>query len=114
MAVLGVLPLAGPKWRTRQYVLAAALAIGVALPFTVSWPLLLWQRSPDTFTQWLAASVATRWSGGITRGALADFAYFPKMLSWYAWPALPLAAWTLWRARRTLAAREDLRLALVA
>jgi len=114
VAVLGVLPLAGPKWRTRQYALAAALAIGVALPFTVSWPLLLWQRSPDTFTQWLAASVATRWSGGITRGALADFAYFPKMLSWYAWPALPLAAWTLWRARRTLAAREDLRLALVA
>jgi len=114
LAVIAVLPLAGAKWRTRDYALAVGIAVLLALPFAAGWPVLLWQREPDTFSQWLAASLATRWSGGITRGALADFAYFPKMLTWYAWPALPLAAWTLWRARRTLAAREDLRLALVA
>ena len=114
VAVLAALPLAGAKWRTREYALAAGIALLVALPLAASWPVLLWQRAPDTFSDWLAASVATRWSGGVTRGALADFAYFPKMLAWYAWPALPLAAWTLWRARRTLAAREDLRLALIA
>jgi 4-amino-4-deoxy-L-arabinose transferase-like glycosyltransferase len=112
--VVVVLPFAGRKWRTREFALAIGVALLVALPLAASWPLLLWQRAPETFGQWLSASLATRWSGGITRGALADFAYFPKMLTWYAWPALPLAAWTLWRARRTLADREDLRLALVA
>jgi 4-amino-4-deoxy-L-arabinose transferase-like glycosyltransferase len=114
LALLAALPLAGSKWRTREYAIAAGVALLVAIPVAALWPALLWQRAPETFSHWLAASLATRWSGGITRGALADFAYFPKMLAWYAWPALPLAAWTIWRARRTLASREDLRLALVA
>ncbi len=113
LALIAALPLAGPQWRTREYALAVAFALGIALPVAAIWPALLFERSPVTFWRWLAATVANRWSGGITRGALADFAYFPKMLTWYAWPALPLAAWTIWRARRTLALREDLRLALV-
>jgi hypothetical protein len=39
--------------------------------------------------------------------------YFVKQLTWYAWPAWPLAAWTLWRARRDLAGRSELHLPLV-
>lgn len=112
--VMAGLPLAGAKWRTRGYALTLGIAFLAALPFTASWPVLLWQRAPETFSLWLSASIGTRWSGGITRAAFADITYFPKMLTWYAWPALPLAAWTLWRARRHLTLREDLRLPLVA
>jgi 4-amino-4-deoxy-L-arabinose transferase-like glycosyltransferase len=114
LTLFAALPFAGTRWRTREYAVAVGVALLVALPVAAVWPALLWHRAPAIFSEWLSASLATRWSGGVTRGALADFTYFPKMLAWYAWPALPLAAWTLWRARRSLAAREDLRLGLVA
>ena len=38
-------------------------------------------------------------------GPPADTAHYLRILPWYALPALPLAAWALWRARlRGLAA----------
>lgn len=114
LALAATLPAVDPRWRTREAALAAGIALAVAAVLSAGWPWLLWHRAPETFSLWLEASTATRWSGGLSRGAFADFAYFPKMLAWYAWPALPLAAWTLWRARRHLALREDLRLPLAA
>lgn len=107
-----LLPSAGAAWRSRAYALAAALGLAIALPLVLAWPLSLGQRSPALAAEWLGMALATRWSDGLSRGAFADLSYFAKILPWYAWPALPLAAWTLWRARRTLASRADLRLPL--
>ncbi|MFZ3324186.1 MAG: glycosyltransferase family 39 protein, partial [Usitatibacter sp.] len=45
---------------------------------------------------------------------VTDLLYFARILPWYAWPALPLAAWAVWRARRTLGARREVLLPLVA
>lgn len=95
--LLVMLPLAAPAWRTRQYALTGAIAIGCALPLLAAWPPALRNWS-DTFGQ------------GDGLGVL----YFLKLLPWYAWPAWPLAAWTVWRARHTLAGRRDLQLPLVA
>jgi 4-amino-4-deoxy-L-arabinose transferase-like glycosyltransferase len=53
-------------------------------------------------------------AGEFGQGANLGVAYFLKLLPWYAWPALPLAAWTVWRARRTLATRPELHLPLIA
>jgi 4-amino-4-deoxy-L-arabinose transferase-like glycosyltransferase len=36
-------------------------------------------------------------------GLLSNIARYLNMLLWYAWPALPLAAWALWSKRRQLA-----------
>jgi 4-amino-4-deoxy-L-arabinose transferase-like glycosyltransferase len=109
-----LLPLAGPPWRTRAYALAVAGGFAIAIPLAAAWPAVLAQRSPALAAQWLAMALATRWSAGITRGAFNDIAYFTRILPWYAWPALPLAAWTVWRARRSLPTRLDLRLPLAA
>lgn len=38
--------------------------------------------------------------------------YFLKTLSWFAWPALPLAAWALWHFRNHLLQRPQFQLAL--
>ncbi|WP_310447270.1 hypothetical protein [Thiobacillus sp.] len=37
-----------------------------------------------------------RWFDGDAR----QFAYYPSILGWYAWPAWPLALWALYRGRR--------------
>ncbi|MGE0355503.1 MAG: ArnT family glycosyltransferase [Burkholderiales bacterium] len=109
-----VLPAIGPAWRTRSYALAAAGGLAIAAPLVCAWPVVLAQRDPALSAEWLGVAIATRWSGGVSRGAFADLAYFAKILPWYAWPALPLALWTAWRARRTLASRADIRLPLAA
>lgn len=109
-----LLPAVGPAWRSRRYGLAVAAGLALAVPLASAWPVILAQRDPALSAEWLSVALATRWAGGATRGALADLAYFTKILPWYAWPALPLAAWTAWRARRSLAARTDLHLPLAA
>jgi 4-amino-4-deoxy-L-arabinose transferase-like glycosyltransferase len=86
----------------------------VAIPLACAWPLLLARAAPALSSEWLANVLATRWAQGITAATLADTGYFARILPWYAWPALPLAAWTLWRARRTISTRSDLRLSLAA
>jgi len=109
-----LLPAAGAAWRTRPYAFALALGTLVAVPLACVWPLALAIGAPQLSSEWLGTAFATRWSEGSARGALADTGYFARILPWYAWPALPLAGWTVWRARRNLASRADLRLPLVA
>ncbi|MBL0143310.1 MAG: glycosyltransferase family 39 protein [Betaproteobacteria bacterium] len=106
------LPATGPEWRTRAYSVAVAVGLAIAIPLAGAWPLFLAQRDPALSAQWLGVALATRWSEGASGGMLTDLVYFAKILPWYGWPALPLAAWTVWRARRTLATRSDLHLPL--
>ena len=94
-ALLPALPLASPMWRTRRYLGFAVAAAICATPFVCAWP----------FAVMLGDYMQPQ-----TRGV----AYFLKQLIWYAWPAWPLAAWTIYRARRDLAARTELHLPLVA
>jgi 4-amino-4-deoxy-L-arabinose transferase-like glycosyltransferase len=93
-ALLAALPLASPAWRTRRFSMVAAIAAACLVPFLVAWP-------------------PTAMLGGTPPGT-RGLGYFLKQLTWYTWPAWPLAAWTLYRARRDLAARTDLHLPLVA
>jgi 4-amino-4-deoxy-L-arabinose transferase-like glycosyltransferase len=112
VVLAAALPMAGPKWRTSAYALAMGVGVAVAVPLVVAWPAALVHQSPALAAEWLSQATTTRWSEGITRTTLGDTAYFARILPWYAWPALPLAAWTVWRARRTLKARTDLHLPL--
>ena len=113
-ALMLILPLAGPAWRTRAYASTAVIAAAVAAPLLAIWPLLLWDVSPAALSLWLAKAGASRWSDGGSRQGMLDLVYFVKILPWYAWPAWPLAAWSLWRARKSLATRGDLLLPFVA
>ena len=111
-----LLPATGPAWRSRAY----AIAVAAASRSRVAPRLRLADRSSRSATRpcrrsgWAlrspragrAASLATTFT---------DLAYFAKILPWYAWPALPLAAWTVWRARNVARRRgTDLHLPLAA
>jgi 4-amino-4-deoxy-L-arabinose transferase-like glycosyltransferase len=113
LALLALLPLAGPEWRGRRHAMTAGVAVACALPLVASWPLLLAHRSPDLLALWLQGSGGPRWSNPF-RGEAPAVLYFARILPWYAWPAWPLAAWTLWRTRRRLKVRTDLQLPLAA
>ena len=89
LSTMLLLPLLFPQWRNRNYLVVLGLALASALPWIAPWLISLKQQSPQMLRLWLAAQ---------NSGEL-NFIYFAKTLSWYAWPALPLAAWTIWRNR---------------
>ena len=94
-----VLALFGP-WRTARYGTTLALSIAIAIPLVGVWPLALHRRSPELFAEWYQAQSVARFLGRSEGAAPVDLFYYIKNLLWFAWPALPLAAWTLWvRAR---------------
>jgi hypothetical protein len=106
-----VLPALGHHWRTPRYLGTVAAAIVVAAPLAALWPLLLSMSGPGNLQQWLAYAMASRWTDPVPHEVLEMF-YFARLLPWYAWPAWPLAAWALYRSRRTLRERRDLLLPL--
>ena len=83
-------------WRTRSYALALAIAALIAAPLIAAWPWLLHARDPALFAQWLDAESLVRFFGRTPDSTPPDAFYYLKNLPWFAWPALPLALWTLW------------------
>ena len=94
-----VLPLF-PAWRTRSYLVFLGVAAAACAPWLVAWPLALYLRSPALLDQWLWVENLGRLLG-TEDTASASRGYFLRILPWYTLPALPLAAWALWRARTT-------------
>lgn len=81
--------------------IAAACAMAVA--FAALWLVPLHFKAPNYLTSLLDNELSP----------LSDFANpllgisrYLNLLLWYAWPALPMAAWALWAKRRTLRAPE--------
>lgn len=87
------------NWRTRQYVASLAIAVPCALPWLALWPALLYQRSPQLFAEWAWTLNIGRWFDYARGGDYSEAFYYVKILPWFAWPALPLAAWAVWQAR---------------
>ncbi|MDQ3195615.1 MAG: glycosyltransferase family 39 protein [Pseudomonadota bacterium] len=89
-----VLPTFFAAWRTRAYFVCLAVAALMAAPWLAFWPYALHLRAPVLFDAWLETNILN----------LFDFnpsepAYYVSILPWFAWPALPLALWTLWYGR---------------
>jgi len=95
-----LLPLLGRTWRSRGYLIFLALTFAAALPWLVIWPFLLYQRSPQLFMEWLWLNNLGRFAGFAHLGTTSnEHSYYLTILPWFAWPALPMALWTLWRNR---------------
>ena len=94
--LLVLLPL-NATWRTAGARLGLLIAALVAAPLIALWPALLAWSAPAGFAAW--------WSGfglhphGHTLSSLPAYV---ELLGWFAWPALPLALWSLWLYRRRL------------
>lgn len=101
LAPLPALPaLTNAAARRLPALLAAALAPVGAAGLAVAWPLALSAADPalaDAWRERLALGLATAgFSAARLGGILAQ-------LPWFAWPAAPLALWTLWCRRKALA-----------
>ncbi|HUL96158.1 MAG TPA: glycosyltransferase family 39 protein [Usitatibacter sp.] len=114
VATWAALPAASPLWRTRAYGQALGIAVLVAAPLVALWPAMLAFSGPGSLGAWLASATASRWTDATGSERFSEMFYFARVLPWYAWPAWPLAAWTLWRARRTFAGRRDVMLPAIA
>lgn len=84
--------------KTTGPALLAGLALAAAL--LGLWLAPLAATEPAYFAGWLATEVA---QFGSPQRPLQTALGYLNLLPWYALPALPLAAWTLWSKRRQLA-----------
>lgn len=100
-----LLPLLFNGWRTRSYAIVLGLSALAAIPWLAIWPLWLWQSAPDGFQLW--------WKNSISALTDSYHLYFLELLAWYAWPALPIAIWGLWRYRASLLGQREFQLLIV-
>jgi 4-amino-4-deoxy-L-arabinose transferase-like glycosyltransferase len=107
------LPIFFPHWRTRPYYLSLGIAFLFSLPWLTIWPLLLYQHSPRLLDDWAWTHNIDKWIRYAKTGPGINSLYYLENLPWLAWPALPLAAWAVWKSRKRLPLREDLQLPLV-
>ena len=108
------LPLVFRHWRSRDYALCLAIAFLAAAPWLTIWPTLLYLRSPELFREWFWINNLGRFLGFAKLGPSNGHWHYFKILPWFAWPALPIALWTLWQGRRTVFAQAGIQLALAA
>jgi 4-amino-4-deoxy-L-arabinose transferase-like glycosyltransferase len=94
------LPVAFAAWRTRRHVITVAVTLAIALPLCAAWPIALAFNAPTDLAAWWNAQSWTDYFGPLSTKAPADPVVLLKNLLWFAWPALPLAAWTLWTRYR--------------
>jgi 4-amino-4-deoxy-L-arabinose transferase-like glycosyltransferase len=109
LPVITLLPaMAITLWRTEKrpgkaaWLLAAFIAASIPCG---AWLLAVSAASPDYLAHFFRAELSALTQ---TVGPVANLLRYTKLLLWYAWPALPLAAWALWAKRRTLKTAEIL------
>lgn len=99
------LPLLFRAWRSKSFFLFFTTALAIATPLITSWLALLYIQQPTSFHQWLQTSAH--------QFQLQNHGYFARILIWYAWPALPLALWGLWRNRQQLLSKPKFQLIII-
>jgi 4-amino-4-deoxy-L-arabinose transferase-like glycosyltransferase len=99
-----LLPLFFEVWRTRRYRLVLSLSLLVSLPFLILWPLLLWWFNHDIFMKWIQNTHLFE---------TQNYMFYFKNLAWFAWPALPLAGWGIWKSRGKLWTQAKFQLPII-
>jgi hypothetical protein len=97
LPLLAIAPIAwwlSPDRPKALHTLLIGLAIATAL--SLPWMLVLLNLEPSRFYAWLATELAPLQ----TPFSFLGGSRFLSILPWFAFPALPLAAWTLWIRRR--------------
>ena len=99
-----LLPMLFQVWRTRRYALVLSLSLLVSLPFLIVWPALLWWYQHDIFMRWI---------NHFQLFQTQNYIFYIKNLSWFAWPALPLAVWGLWKFRSKIWSQTKFQLPII-
>ena len=88
-----ILPLFFKAWRSKSYAIVLGLAGISAAPWLFLWPFLVWHTLPAMLADWWHIQI---------QFTQFNHLYTLRTLCWFAWPALPIACWGLWRFRSTL------------
>lgn len=107
-----LLPLLYRNWRSANHAACLLTAFLAVLPWLVIWPALLYLRSPELFTDWFWINNVGRFFGFAKLGPGSNHWHYFEILPWFAWPALPIALWTLWQGGRASLKRPEIQLAL--
>lgn len=89
-----LLPLVFKAWRTKSFAKILIVVVITASAFIISWLTLFYLQDATLYNQWVQANLSSF--------NQQNHVYFSRILIWYAWPALPLAMWGLWRHRYQL------------
>jgi len=95
-----LLILLGPQWRRVQYAVTLGVAAVVAAACAAPWLVALYRADPSLLDAWLATETLGKHIAAFGDASLMDPLYHARNLVWFAWPALPLIAWTLWTRGR--------------
>ena len=109
-----LLPLFFSAWRRKNYLFTLLIACLSAVPWFVVWPLALYLRSPELFREWFWTQNIGRFTSNALVGQRNPAFYYLTQLPYFALPALPLALWAIWHARRSWHERTEIQLPLVA
>jgi 4-amino-4-deoxy-L-arabinose transferase-like glycosyltransferase len=95
LAIALLAPAISSAWRRLAYVHALAHALLVFALLFGGWLAIAEHAFPGFLASWRAASAAQ-----FVFPPTAELGLWGPILAWATWPAWPLAAWTLWEARR--------------
>jgi 4-amino-4-deoxy-L-arabinose transferase-like glycosyltransferase len=109
-----LLPLLFRRWRQARYGRALAIACAASAPWLLIWPAALLHRSPQLFVDWFWLNNIGRFVGFSVPllGAEHSKWFWLTTLPWFTFPALPLAALSLWRQRTTALSEEPFQISL--
>lgn len=94
MMIALAMPAVSRDWRRNAYARTLGVALLIAAPLIVAWPLALHARSPELFGTWLRLD----WHA-LLEAHQRDPSYYVRILVWHAWPVWLLGLWTLWQLR---------------
>jgi 4-amino-4-deoxy-L-arabinose transferase-like glycosyltransferase len=89
-----LLPILFQYWRNKSFAAVVGLAYLAAFPVILAWGMLAYYTEPDLFLTW--------WQTSLNQFQVQHHLAVLNTLAWYAWPALPLAIWGVWRYRAQL------------
>lgn len=96
-------PLLIPAWRNRNMFGGTLAALVTGAILASLWLIALRLIHPVYLAQWWDQQLgAFGYFSGNYPALLSNLGRYLNLLTWYAWPALPLAFWALWKERRNL------------
>ena len=97
-----LLPLFFEQWRTRAYFMQLSIALAVALPALVAWPLMLYLRSEALFNEWFWINNLGRFAGFAVPqlGARNVHSEWSLDFAWFLFPTWLLAMGAIAREGR--------------
>jgi len=101
LLIVAILTIALPGIRRRAGRFWIVLAL-VLLPWVSIWPVALYHTDPDQLAAWWLRSNLANLPGTSSAPFASQVLSYLRLLGWFAWPALPLALWSLWIYRHRL------------